>query len=481
MFHRPDSFLHELTDVATDFPHSVVLHALLHRLCEAHAGTLDDCLLEEPWQAYASRIDHRIQRLRTSYPRSWLTKIREELASFKAEELEGVVVGCSAILRVLDTHHRSLRTQAKLRQGFDLPARLGGGRAVLLPPPENAIAEAVPRKKRLTRERRHLKHEVREILDLWWHLVNLDRSAETPRFLDLDARAVGRLQSRWESDGDLSIALAAPFADLDFDFHADPNRCHDHKGIPYRFVGLKSVHLKEARSIVDRLLESCAEHRVDVLCFPELTLDNDLLGHLQSRLKSGDSSRQPALVIAGSFHLTSELRWVNRCHVLDGRGRLLFTQDKCKPFEIPAEQARHMPELCGKLGIDDRGGFEDVRCSTEVVIADFPLGRLATPICLDFCGKELRELFIESRTNLLLVPAMTPRMKPFVESARDFGTDCRGSVFVVNSAWLLRQLGTFDEAGLYLGYVPSKGNLGRGAKVSEDLMVFSVRVLLGGA
>lgn len=480
MFHHPERFLGELTDEVSSFPPSFTLHALLYRLCEAHASRLDDCLKERPWQDFAAKVDHRIRRSQVSYPRSWQVEVRRHLASLVKDEQERLLVGCAAVLRALDGHHRLLRTQME-RQILELPARFGGGRMAFLPPPENVIADAVPQSQRLVRDRSHLKHEVREILDLWWHLVNLDRSVETPCFLELEARVSDRLRARWEESGDLAIGLAVPFVDLDFEFHSDPDRCHDRRGIPYRVVGLKPEHLPRARSIVDHILEDCAERRVDVLCFPELTLDNDLLGHLQRRLKTGDPARQPALVVAGSFHLSNELDWVNRCHVLDGLGRLLFIQDKCKAFEIPSKLARDMgPELCRKLGIDERGGFEDIRCSTEVVIADCFLGRLATPICLDFCGKELRELFIESRTNLLFVPSMTPRMRPFEEACRDLGTDCRGSCFVVNSAWLLQQLRALKEEDVFLGYVPAKGALSRPAKVSEALAVFSVRVLLAG-
>jgi len=136
-------------------------------------------------------------------------------------------------------------------------------------------------------------------------------------------------------------------------------------------------------------------------------------------------------------------------------------------------------DLCLKLGIDERGGFEDIRSSTEVVIADCALGRLATPICLDFCGDELRELFIGTRTNLLLVPAMTPRIRDFRERARELGTHCRGSTFVVNSAWLVGQLGQPTAPDLFLGYVPAmKAVPGQPVRVSEALAVSSIRVLL---
>jgi len=49
MFHDPRDLLRALTDEAAPFPRSFDLHALLYRLCEAHAGTLDACLGDPPW------------------------------------------------------------------------------------------------------------------------------------------------------------------------------------------------------------------------------------------------------------------------------------------------------------------------------------------------------------------------------------------------------------------------------------------------
>ncbi len=478
MFDRPRDFLRALTDQAAPIPRSFDLHALLYRLCGAHAGQLDDCLGDRSWQSFAAGIHLRTQNFRTTFPRSWLVEVRNLLAEFAGEHQERLLVGCSAVLRSLDAYHRTQRTMLD-RQIIALPARFGG-RTAFLPPPENPIAELVPKARRLARGRSHQKHELRAILDLWWHLVALEHSPETPSLLELAATVSERLKSRLRRTGDLSVGLAAPFADLDFDFHSDPDGCHARKGIPYRFVGLNAAHLPQARGIVDRILEDCTIHHVDVLCFPELTLDNDLLGHLQRRLRAGDPSRQPALVVTGSFHLSGEMCWLNRCCVLDGLGDVLFIQDKCKGFEITRELAQEIgPDLCRKLGIDERGGFEDIRSSTEVVIADCALGRLVTPICLDFCGEELRELFIESRTNLFLVPAMTPRMRDFIERARELGTHCRGTTFVINSAWLLGQVGEPEDRDLFLGYVPAKGAVsGQPVRVSEALAVFSVRELL---
>ncbi len=488
MFHRPRELLRKLSAPAAPLLSGFDLHAALYRLCEVHAGTLNDCLGASSWQQYSAKIVQEVQGFLAEYQGNWRARVRLRLVELAAVDTEERLVGCAGILQTLDRFHRDLRPQIE-HQISELPMDLGSGRTVFLPPPDNPIADRVPPSRRLARRRGHQKHELREILDLWWHLVILDRSPEQLFFHELEPTVSELLRARLQATGNLSIALAAPFGDLDFDFYSDQDRRHQRRGVPYRFVNLKQEHVAAAQGAIDRILDWSAAHPLDVLCFPELTLDDRLLEYLRGRLRIGPLSSRPALVVAGSFHLKHGEHWRNRCYILDGRGRELFRQDKCKGFEITPELAQEMgADLCRKIGIDDRGGFEEIRSSTKVVIADCALGRLVTPICLDFCGEELREIFLESGTNLFLVPAMTPRMRDFAKRAYELGTHCRSSIFVVNSAWLFRQ--TRDPEGrsrepedrdLFLGYVPAKDSVpGQPSKPLEPeaLAVFSIYELL---
>jgi len=232
-------------------------------------------------------------------------------------------------------------------------------------------------------------------------------------------------------------------------------------------------------------LDACGEHRVDILCFPELTLDNDLLRYLKDRLLAGDASRQPALTVAGSFHLNDvEGRW-NRCHVFNAWGETLFRQDKGLDFRITPQNATKMStEQRAELGIDEGGGFEDIDFAQEFVLVDCALGRLVTPICLDYIGDGLLGLFRDTDSNLFLVPAMTARMKPFVERAVKLGTDCQASSFVVNSAKMYPAQGSKPE-DRFLAYVPAKDGCipaedetsEAWEEISKDLIMFSIREL----
>jgi hypothetical protein len=457
------------------------LHAVLYRLCASHATALDNCLKERTWDDYAAEVAARTRLLDWRDARRWRRAIRKQLRRLGEAGREQAVVGCGAVLRALDDYHKDLRTELQYQE-VPVGERYGGGVSVLLPPPGNPIARAIEAQESgsrpLSRRLDHQRHDVQWSLGLYWRVVSLGRHAVRPRFFELEAAAAGRLAARL-AGGELRVGLASPFADLGYEFDSEPARCHRTKGVPYRFVNMKSGDREAARGTLDDILADAAEHRVDVLCFPELTLDNDLLRHFRDRLKSGSTDHPPAVTVAGSFHLSHRTRWVNRCHVLDARGRIVFVQDKCKEFQLTPELAAASPDLCREMGIEEeRGGYEGIDCAAGLEVADTPIGRLVTPICLDFCGEEIRELLIDSRVNLYLVPAMTPRMGDFRRRARDLGTLCRGSSFVVNSAWLLERIGRLTEERLFLGYLPEKRSRDPRTpqRISKELRLFSIRV-----
>ncbi len=484
MFDPPGRVIDALVDGDQQLPDRFTLHAVLYRLCASQATILDNCLKERVWDEYDAGVAARARLLDWGDAESWRPEIGKEIRQLREAENERLAVGCGAILRALDHYHRGLRPELQ-HQEILLPDRLGGGASVFLPPPANPIAGAVAagesKGRSLSRRLDHQRHDLQWILGLYWRVVSLDRYPVRPRFFELEAASAVRL-AKPLARSELRVGLASPFADLGYDFDSEPARCHRTKGVPYRFVSMSSDDREAARGVIDGILAAAAEYRIDLLCFPELTLDNDLLGHLRDRLKSGEADSQPALTVTGSFHLSHRARWVNRCHVLDARGRILFEQDKCKEFQLTPELAAASPGLCRKLGLEaERGGYEKIDCASHLEVADTPIGRLVTPICLDFCGEEIRELLVDSRANFYLVPAMTPRMGDFRQRARDLGTLCRGSSFVVNSAWLLEQIGRLSEERLFLGYLPERRSQGPRApqRVSKELRLFTIRVQSG--
>jgi hypothetical protein len=450
------------------------LHALLVRLCASHVIPLRNCLREPLWQEPLAEIRRQTGLLIKR--RDWMVRLAEQLRWTSEEEPTRLLVFCAGLLQTLDTYHRNRRSEI-LGATVTLPASLGDNRTAFLPPPPTLLADLVPPEKRLVRGTGDLRNDLREILGLWWHVVPYERHVVVPLLQRLNAYLSQAVEERI-AEGDLRVALASPFADLAYSIRSDPGRCGT-DGTPYRFSELVSDHLEAARSALARILTRCTETRVDLLCFPELTLDTALLGHLRLLLETRNRSQSPLLVVAGSFHVDSGGRWVNRCRILSGKGEILATQDKCVVYRVPAIQAQASPGLRALLGIDERGGYEDIDLSSTLNVLETPLGRLATPICLDFCGDQVRDLLVACGVNLLLVPAMTPEMRPFQERARDLGTQTRAATFVTNSGWLLRQLGKMAPQELALVYLPARSLVEIPREASDPLHVFSIRELLG--
>jgi len=349
------------------------LHAFLHRFCARRVSTLRDRLREGQWWDRAAELEREARDWLEE--KDWAESCGRGFREAAARGEISLVVFCSAVLQALDAYHKERRLEVS-RRTVEVPLP-EGGKTAFLPPPEAPIANLVPDSRQLPRETGDLKNDLRTILRLWWHLVELEDLPVQPQFRLLPAPLSAELGKRLRT-GDLLVALASPFGHLNYEAAGDTQRRHpgDRK-IPYRFARLASGCLDEARIALDEIFFRCAAERVDLLC---------------------------------------------------------------------------------------------------------ALGRLATPICLDFCGDELHSLLVDSGANLLLVPAMSQSMDLFHALAREFGTHTRATTFVVNSDWLLRQLGLVLPELRALAYVPAKGGLRTAGKLlSEELMlrVFSIRELVG--
>lgn len=449
-------------------------HALLFRFCAGRIGAIRNCLREPDWGG--PLLDFQRQATLALAQKDWRRLLAERTLQWIPDESDRLLVFCAALLRALDARHRDRRAEIA-GSVIDLPSVLGGGRTLFLPPPATPLTDLIPDPQRLRRGPGDYKNDPGEILRLWWRLVALDGLPVQPRMNELDADVSLELARRLEAQ-DVRFGLASPFAGLSYGIRSDPGRCGP-DGVPYHFAELNPESRSAAEADLEGILDRCAAERVDVLCFPELTLDTSLQQRLGLILRTRTFGYRPALIMAGSFHVDSDARWVNRCRVFSGGGRLLFSQDKCVLFRIPAVQAREDPNLCALLGIDHRGGCEDIRLSDSLEIFDGPLGRLAIPICLDYCGDQLRGLLIDAAVNLLLVAAMTPRMEPFRKQARDLGTQAGAATFVTNSAWLLDQLDNRSAENLALAYLPAHPVPVLARDPVDPLWVFSIRELLG--
>ncbi|HEX9733682.1 MAG TPA: hypothetical protein VGG06_17050 [Thermoanaerobaculia bacterium] len=473
-------------------PSSLLVHAALFRLCAHDIQRLLNLLRTDPWYELCVAKKATVLRLAHGLPGEWAVELRKfllgELRTKDAEHLRALAAGTLQALDYLHEHLGSAVDYEEVRLPTE-PATFGGCRMTFVRVPPNPIEKLIQESgtRALDRNLEHFKNDLVQTLGLRWMALDLDRHPIRTRFQKLEAVLARILIDRLEAHRDLCVALASPIQGFDYTINSRPSEARPREGVPYRFARLASEPAV-AKATLDKILDACPRHGVDVLCFPELTLPPDLLEHLSDRLKYANVDSYPALVIAGTFHheLEDSRGWVNRCHVLDPYGRTILQQDKLVAFKVPASQACEMrPELLAKLGIDERGGYEDIDVGDVVTFLDSALGRMLVTICLDYCGDQLTELVLDSRPNLFWVPAMTPAMGAFHERARFLGSRLRASSFVVNSRWLLEQLGLQDgqvEAALVACYLPCRRGLrDRLGTVgdADGLRLFRMSVILG--
>jgi pimeloyl-ACP methyl ester carboxylesterase/predicted amidohydrolase len=144
------------------------------------------------------------------------------------------------------------------------------------------------------------------------------------------------------------------------------------------------------------MLARAAARRIDLLLFPELSLDPSLPELFEPLIAW--ARQTGGYVVPGAFHV-AESR-VNVCRVVG-------------PSGIVWEQEKHIP---ASLVLDGRRITEGIRPSgRRLTIADTRFGRIAVAICRDFLDLDLRvELKnTEPPVDIVLNPAFTPVTEDF--------------------------------------------------------------------
>ncbi|QOZ36342.1 hypothetical protein [Bradyrhizobium sp. CCBAU 53421] len=152
-----------------------------------------------------------------------------------------------------------------------------------------------------------------------------------------------------------------------------------------REVTAPSADALVASQIEQSLLEGCV-----ALVWPELTVPPGLRERIRTLLRDrdvADDRPPPEIVVAGTWHDTTEQGVVNRAHIYDGYGEERLVYDKIAPFAVGG---------LGKEGIVP--GTRLCVLATETALIGFA-------ICLDFCDATSNP-FTELNLDLMLVPSM---------------------------------------------------------------------------
>ncbi len=281
------------------------------------------------------------------------------------------------------------------------------------------------------------------------------------------------------------------------------SRCIDHECEPvgeitvrntrlatYRLTGQTGID-RLAAIFRERILPCCRREGAEVLLLPELTVSSELRSRLAAELEASfrlgkredpELPPRPWLVIAGSYHATEAGRTVNRCTVLDHRGRpaklslfeipaeaegagdsgrtVDWCHDKVARFEIPGEAFAGLPDperaaWLQRLGMDRpgiAGGAEPPDLGNVFTVVMTPRGRMALAICIDYLNicAGWRDEIQGGWLDWLWVPSATLRVSDFEHKARDLAIDGTGTV-VVNACWFPEALRAWS--GQWAGFV----------------------------
>lgn len=141
-------------------------------------------------------------------------------------------------------------------------------------------------------------------------------------------------------------------------------------------------------TVVGRHVDAAQAAKCDTVVWPELTMDPDVVGQLQTRLASDPlTTRAPPVVVAGSWHVAGEARSRNMAPVLTGRGAIMFEFGKNRRFTY-------------------QGMTEDIEVygAIHILVTDREL--IAFAICKDFCDKAQAVPVTQLDVDLVLVPSM---------------------------------------------------------------------------
>ncbi|MFX0135983.1 MAG: carbon-nitrogen hydrolase family protein, partial [Candidatus Hodarchaeota archaeon] len=212
-------------------------------------------------------------------------------------------------------------------------------------------------------------------------------------------------------------------------------------------IGLREDKVDEVSAKIKEMIELANKNGVNILCFPELTIDlnyHHLLESIFDLVKNYDM-----YIIPGSYHDQQTKRNIS---IVMGPDGILWEQEKHIPAIIHYKNHKIRENI--DLGIIPR---KTIICNTE-------FGRIAIVICRDFLDMDLRvELKnFEPPIDIIFNPAFTPVTADFKAAHFDARRSIYAYCFFVNVA----------EFGDSIIYTPEKEHIERRMKPKEETLIF---------
>lgn len=213
------------------------------------------------------------------------------------------------------------------------------------------------------------------------------------------------------------------------------------------FLGLREDKVEAARSKVKDMIEIAHTKEVNILLFPELTIDLSYDQLLEAI--SGSARAYEMYIIPGSYY-DQETR--QNVSVVVGPDGILWRQEK------------HIPAIIHYEGKRFKEGIEAGIIPRKTVVCNTECGRIAIAICRDFLDMDLRvELKnFEPPVDLIFNPAFTPVTEDF--KAAHF--DARRSIYAY---CLFANVAEFGDSFIY---TPEKERVERTIPPGEESLIY---------
>ena len=212
-------------------------------------------------------------------------------------------------------------------------------------------------------------------------------------------------------------------------------------------LGLREDKVETVRSKVKNMIETAHAKAVNILLFPELTVDlnyGQLLEDVSNLAKAYEM-----YIIPGSYHDQETKRNISAVIGPDG---ILWKQEK------------HIPATISHEGKKFREGIEVGTLPRKTIVCNTEFGRITIAICRDFLDMDLRvELKnFEPPVDIIFNPAFTPVTEDFKAAHFDARRSIYTYCFFANVA----------EFGDSLIYTPEKERVERTIPPREESLIY---------
>ncbi|PCI30320.1 MAG: hypothetical protein COB67_02270 [SAR324 cluster bacterium] len=243
-----------------------------------------------------------------------------------------------------------------------------------------------------------------------------------------DSHILSNFYRSLEGLEDLTIGLAA----CDEGFHPVVKTSPGQKGkVGFQYTEMQSPITGGVQKRLNEILEESLSQAVNILIFPELTIDAGSCEQIKNWLQERNDDGIIRLVVAGSFHyMSQEGHLVNRAIMLDGFGNELWTHDKQKAFKLTDHNITSCQKKLRSKNKDgnlrDFFGLqagdcleEPIWCDSPITFVDTPIGRMSTLICLDYLLPKIGTILGRVPCHYLWVPIMAFGARDFHHMAKD--------------------------------------------------------------